>query len=55
MATKKVKPVQKIAKYVFAKNLKTVNITYKVGDDCFQTHQKVIAYLLKEKIINHKK
>ena len=40
--------------YIFVTEFKTQSKTYFSGDDCFQENEKVIAYLLKNKIIKKK-
>lgn len=49
-----IKKEKQKAIYVFDKELKTDNKTYKKGSDCLQTDETVIAYLLKNKIIKKK-
>lgn len=49
---KKSKEVKKTeAKYKFVKQFPTGKITYNVGDDCNETNEDVLAYLLTNKII----
>lgn len=42
------------ALYVFIKELKASNRTYKVGADCFQENENVLKYLINNKIIKKK-